>query len=431
MEIQRTTYLKKLIGRKENGLVKIITGVRRCGKSYLLFELYYKYLLSTGISDSNIIKISLDMSSFAKQRNPIELSNYIEEKIDDSNQFYVFIDEIQFCKKIPNPNLEGEFITFYDVLNELLHKRNLDIYITGSNSKMLSTDILTEFRGRGDEIRIHPLSFKEFYTAKGGDKNTALNEYLLFGGLPLILNRPSIESKISYLKQLFEETYLKDIVERKKIEREDVLSDLTNCLCSVTGSLTNIHNLTGTINSVFHSKKENQITDPTVKNYVDYLKDAFLFSEAKRYDVRGKKYFEFQSKFYCVDCGLRNVRLNMRQNEESHIMENVIYNDLIQRGFSVDVGVVESFTKTNGKTERIVREIDFVVNNGNSQCYIQSAFEMSSTEKIQTELKPFSIVNDSFKKIVVTRNELLPWYDENGIFHIGLVDFLLTEDFLF
>lgn len=429
MRIERSIYLNKIIERKQNDMVKVITGVRRCGKSYLLFELYYEYLLSQGIDDSKIIKISLDNNSFAKQRNPNELAIYVEERINGKELFFVFIDEIQFCKKIPNPDLEGDFITFYDVLNGFLQKKNLDVYITGSNSKMLSSDILTEFRGRGDEIRVFPLSFKEFYTAKGGDKNDALNEYMLFGGMPLILNRPSPELKITYLKQLFEETYFKDIIERKRIEREDILSNLTDCLCSSTGSLTNIHKLTATINSVHHNKKDTLVSDPTIKAYVDYLKDAFLFSEAKRYDVRGKKYFHSLSKFYCVDQGLRNVRLNMRQNEESHIMENVIYNDLIQRGCSVDVGVVESFTKgSSGKTERVVREIDFVVNNGNNQCYIQSAFEMRTPEKQISELKPFSIVNNSFKKILITRNELMPWYDENGIYHIGLIDFLLREE---
>lgn len=429
MKIERNNYLNKLIERRQNGMVKVITGVRRCGKSFLLFELYYEYLVSQGVEDSKIIKISLDNNAFAKQRNPNELAKYVEDRINNKDQFFLLIDEIQFCKKVPNPYLDGEFITFYDVLNGFLQRKNLDIYITGSNSKMLSSDILTEFRGRGDEVRIFPLSFKEFYAAKGGDKNAALNEFMLFGGLPLVLDRPSPESKIAYLKQLFDETYFKDIVERKHIEREDILSNITDCLCSSTGSLTNIHNLAATINSVQHNKKGSLVTDPTVKAYVNHLKDAFLFSEAKRYDVRGRQYFESKVKFYCVDQGLRNARLNMRQNEESHIMENVIYNDLVQRGCSVDVGVVESFTKdSNDKTERVVREIDFVVNSGNSQCYIQSAFEMGTPEKQVAELKPFNIINNSFKKIVVTRNELMPWYDENGIYHIGLIDFLLRDD---
>jgi len=428
MKIKRTSYLEKIIDRRRNGLVKIITGVRRSGKSYLLFELYYEYLLSQGVSDSSIIKISLDNNNFAKQRNPNELAKYVEERTIEKKEYYIFIDEIQLCGKIPNPYLGGDYITFYDVLNGFLQKKNLDIYITGSNSKMLSTDILTEFRGRGDEIRVFPLSFREFYEAKGESKEAAFNEYMLFGGMPLVLNYTSVETKISYLKQLFEETYFKDIIERKHIEREDILSNLTDCLCSSVGSLTNIHNLTATINSVQHNKKDNTITDPTIKAYIDYLKDSFLFSEAKRYNVRGKSYFSSQSKFYCIDQGLRNVRLNMRQNEESHIIENIIYNDLIQRGCAVDVGVVESFSKDeSNKTKRTVREIDFVVNSGNNQCYIQSAFEMPTKEKQEAELKPFSIVNNSFKKIIVTKNELMPWYDNNGIYHIGIIDFLLRD----
>ena len=431
MEIKRDLYLRKLIDRRKNGLVKIITGVRRCGKSYLLFELYYKHLLSQGTDEKSIIKISLDSNDFARLRNPNELSRYIEERTEGDRDFYIFIDEIQFCGKIPNPYLPGDFITFYDVLNGLLQKKNLDIYITGSNSKMLSSDVLTEFRGRGDEVRVYPLSFSEFYAAGGGEKNSALDEYMLFGGLPLIMERPSVESKINYLRQLFEETYFRDIVERNHIERGDILSNLTDCLCSSTGSLTNIHNLTQTINSVQHNKKGNLVSDPTVKSYVDHLKDAFLFSEARRYDVRGKRYFESQSKFYCVDTGLRNVRLNMRQNEETHLMENVIYNDLLRRGLSVDVGVVEQYSKSGeGKTQRRIREIDFVVSSGTNQCYIQSAFALSTGEKAEAELKPFSIINDSFKKIVVTRSELMPWYDDRGVYHVGLADFLLADEII-
>ena len=428
MDVERKVHLEKIIARRQNGLIKVITGVRRCGKSYLLFELYYRYLLSQNVPSASIIKLSLDNADFAKQRNPLELLKYITERANARDDFYVFIDEIQFCKKIPNPDLQGEFITFYDVLNSLLAKKNLDMYITGSNSKMLSTDILTEFRGRGDEIRLYPLSFAEFYAAKGGSKYDALSEYMLYGGLPLVLQRPTAESKVHYLKNLFEETYFKDIVERKKIEREDILALLTDSLCSSSGSLINPHTLTNTINSVQHNKADKRVTDVTVKNYLDYLKDAFLFTEARRYDVRGKKYFDSTSKLYCIDCGLRNARLNMRQNEETHIMENVIFNDLLQRGLSVDVGVVESFSKNaEGKTQRITREIDFVVNNGNAQYYIQSALSLDSPEKQVAELKPFSILNNSFKKIVVTRNELSPWYDEQGIYHIGLADFLLQE----
>lgn len=428
MRIERASYINKLVDRKGNGMVKIITGVRRCGKSFLLFELYYEYLLSIGVEEDQVIKVSLDTDSFVRERNPEELAKYIKERIDDKKEYYVFIDEIQYCKKIPNKYVDGEYITFYDVLNGFLQKKNLDIYITGSNSKMLSSDILTQFRGRGDEVRVFPLSFREFYTARGGDKNDALDEYMLYGGMPLVLNRPTQESKIAYLKQLFEETYLKDIVDRNQVEREDILSNLVDVLCSSAGSPTNIHNLAATINSVQHNKKESLVSDPTINTYVNHLKNAFLFSEAKRYDVRGKRYFDTNSKLYCVDQGLRNARLNMRQIEETRIMENIIYNDLLSRGYAVDVGVVESYTKDeNDKTKRISREIDFVVNNGNNRCYIQSAYALSSDEKREQELKPFSIINNSFRKIIITRSGLSPWYDDNGIYHIGLIDFLLQD----
>ncbi len=381
------------------------------------------------LKESSIIRIQLDSSTFAKERNPEKLAEYIEERITDKEDYYIHIDEIQFCGKIPNPYLEGGYITFYDVLNGLIRRQNLDIYITGSNSKMLSSDFFTEFRGRGDEVRVFPLSFCEFYAAKGDDRNSALNEYMLFGGMTLILSRTTEESKISYLKQLFEETYFKDIIERKHIERTDILSNLTDCIYSSIGSLTNVHNLANTINSVQHSKKDQLVSDATVKAYLDHLKDAFLFSEARRYDVKDRKYFETKSKLYCVDQGLRNARLNMRQNEESHIMENIIYNDLVQRGCSVDVGVVESFSKdSGGKAIRIVKEIDFVVNNGSNRCYIQSSLEMTDFGKQNKELSSLKAVNNSLKKIIVTRSELMPWYDDDGIYHIGLIDFLLRKD---
>ena len=307
----------------------------------------------------------------------------------------------------------------------------MDIYVTGSNSKMLSKDVLTEFRGRGDEVKVYPLSFREFYSAKGGSKEDSLKEYMLYGGMPFILSRPSAESKISYLKNLFEETYLKDIVERNRIRDQELLGSLIDEICSATGSLTNSTKLANTINSRFQNRKDNKVNNNTVASYLSHLEDAFLFKEAKRYDIRGKQYFNSNSKFYCVDVGLRNVRLNMRQNEETHIMENIVFNDLVQRGYSVDVGVLESFSKgANGKTVRSTREIDFVVNYGNAQCYIQSAFRMDIPEKERAELLPFNIVGNSFKKIVITRNGLSPWYDDNGIYHIGLCDFLLKESIL-
>lgn len=429
--IERPIYLKKLIDRKQNGLIKIITGVRRCGKSVLLFDLFFRHLIGAGILDRQIIRIQLDNSDFASLRNPLKLSEYIKSKISEDQDYFVFIDEIQLVKKVKNKDVEGDHITFYDVLNGLLAKKNLDIYVTGSNSKMLSKDVLTEFRGRGDEVKVYPLSFREFYSAKGGSKEDSLKEYMLYGGMPFILSRPSAESKISYLKNLFEETYLKDIVERNRIRDQELLGSLIDEISSATGSLTNSTKLANTINSRYQNRKDNKVNNNTVASYLSHLENAFLFKEAKRYDIRGKQYFNSNSKFYCVDVGLRNVRLNMRQNEETHIMENIVFNDLVQRGYSVDVGVLESFSKgANGKTVRSTREIDFVVNYGNAQCYIQSAYRMDTPEKERAELLPFNIVGNSFKKIVITRNGLSPWYDDNGIYHIGLCDFLLKESIL-
>ena len=429
--IERPIYLEKLIDRKQNGLIKIITGVRRCGKSVLLFDLFFRHLIGEGILDRQIIRIQLDNSDFASLRNPLKLSEYIKSKISEDQDYFIFIDEIQLVKKVKNRDVEGDHITFYDVLNGLLAKKNLDIYVTGSNSKMLSKDVLTEFRGRGDEVKVYPLSFREFYSAKGGSKEDSLKEYMLYGGMPFILSRPSAESKISYLKNLFAETYLKDIVERNRIRDQELLGSLIDEICSATGSLTNSTKLANTINSRYQNRKDNKVNNNTVASYLSHLENAFLFKEAKRYDIRGKQYFNSNSKFYCVDVGLRNVRLNMRQNEETHIMENIVFNDLVQRGYSVDVGVLESFSKgANGKTVRSTREIDFVVNYGNAQCYIQSAFRMDTPEKERAELLPFNIVGNSFKKIVITRNGLSPWYDDNGIYHIGLCDFLLKESIL-
>ena len=429
--IERPIYLKKLIDRKQNGLIKIITGVRRCGKSVLLFDLFFRHLIGEGILDRQIIRIQLDNSDFASLRNPLKLSEYIKSKISEDQDYFIFIDEIQLVKKVKNRDVEGDHITFYDVLNGLLAKKNLDIYVTGSNSKMLSKDVLTEFRGRGDEVKVYPLSFREFYSAKGGSKEDSLKEYMLYGGMPFILSRPSAESKISYLKNLFEETYLKDIVERNRIRDQELLGSLIDEICSATGSLTNSTKLANTINSRYQNRKDNKVNNNTVASYLSHLENAFLFKEAKRYDIRGKQYFNSNSKFYCVDVGLRNVRLNMRQNEETHIMENIVFNDLVQRGYSVDVGVLESFSKgANGKTVRSTREIDFVVNYGNAQCYIQSAYRMDTPEKERAELLPFNIVGNSFKKIVITRNGPSPWYDDNGIYPIGLCDFKLKESIL-
>ncbi|MCQ2063458.1 MAG: ATP-binding protein [Fibrobacter sp.] len=430
--IPRPVYLKKLIDRKNNGLVKVITGVRRCGKSVLLFDLFFRHLIESGVRDSQIIRIKLDNADYASLRNPLKLLEHVRRQLTEEGDHYLFIDEIQFVKKIRNKDLEGEHITFYDVLNSLMDIPNLDIYITGSNSKMLSRDILTEFRGRGDEVRVYPFSFREFHDAKLGDKESDLEEFMLYGGMPLVLSRPTAEAKISYLQNLFEETYLKDIVERNRVQNQDLLSTLTNEICSATGSLTSPNGLTRSINFEQKNKMESAVNVNTVTSYLNHLENAFLFREAKRYDIRGKRYFSSTSKYYCIDVGLRNARLNMRQNEYTHIMENVVYNDLVKRGFSVDVGVLETFSKDgNGKTIRIDREIDFIVNHGNFQCYIQSAFRMDDEKKIASETAPFKIVGDSFKKIVVTRFGTAPWYDDLGIYHIGLADFLLAGDELF
>ena len=340
----------------------------------------------------------------------------------------MLIDEVQYAisekelKDKDNPPL------LYSVLNGILRLGNVDIYVTGSNSKLLAKDVMTEFRGRGDEIKIFPLSFKEFLSASDKDKDAAFTDYMLYGGLPQVLLYDSFEDKAQYLSGLFRSTYLKDIIERNKIEREDVLDELTDVLCSATGSLTNLSNLANAINSRKHAKAENIVSENTVKAYTEYMQEAFLFSRARRYDIRGKAYFESQSKYYAIDTGLRNARLGFRQIEETHLMENVIYNYLIQQGFLVDVGMVEKYQKDkDGKRRREQYEIDFVVNKGMYQYYIQSAFTLDSKEKAQRELYPFSIVGNSFKKLVVTRSELIPHYDENGIIHVGIVDFLLGD----
>lgn len=429
MRIQRDFYLKQLIERHQNGQVKVITGTRRSGKSYLLFQLFFQYLINQEVSAKNIICIALDDVRYAALRNPIKLIKYIEERINESEDFYILIDEIQCCEKIKNKALDNAYITFYDVLNSLLRRSNLDVYVTGSNSKMLSTDILTEFRGRGDEIRVFPLSFSEFFQAKGGDKESALDEYLLFGGMPQLLNYTSVEAKISYLRRLFEKTYFTDIVERQKVQSEELLSQITDCLCSSTGSLTNIHTLTNTINSRYQTNAPTKIYDSQIKRYTDFLIQSYLFEKVKRFDVKGKRFIANEEKYYCVDVGLRNVRLNMRQIEPSRAMENVIFIDLLRRGCAVDVGIVESFSKNKEqKTIRTVREIDFVVNSISKRYYIQSAFSLDDADKIETEIKPLRLIRDGFQKIIVTRKEPLPFYDENGVFHIGLADFLLRQN---
>lgn len=426
MEIKRDSYLNQLISYRFDGLVKVITGIRRCGKSYLLKKLYKEYLLNHQVKEEQIISIELDLAKDIQFRDPLRLSSFVREKLSGTREeHYLFIDEIQMSDEVPNPyNLEGKKISFYDALNDLRSIPNLDVYVTGSNSKMLSSDILTEFRGRSDEIRVHPLSFSEYYSAVGGDKNEAFDDYAFYGGMPLILSRPNEGAKMQYLKSLFSEVYIKDIVERKKIERQDILEQILGLLCSSIGSLTNPAKLANTL----QSKQGISVSSNTIRAYIGHLEDAFLFSESKRYDVKGKAYFDSPNKYYCEDIGLRNARIGFRQQEMTHIMENILYNELMVRQFSVDVGVVYAREKNEkGNSVRTACEIDFVVNSGGKRTYIQSAYAMPTEEKTEIELRPFSLTGDSFPKILVRRDIGKRWYDDYGVLHINLIDFLLDK----
>lgn len=426
MEIQRDSYLKQLISYRFDGLVKVITGIRRCGKSYLLKKLYKDYLLNHQVKEEQIISIELDLAKDIQFRDPLHLSSFVREKLSGTREeHYLFIDEIQMSDEVPNPyNLEGKKISFYDALNDLRSIPNLDVYVTGSNSKMLSSDILTEFRGRSDEIRVHPLSFSEYYSAVGGDKNEAFDDYAFYGGMPLVLSRPNELAKMNYLKSLFSEVYIKDIVERKKIERQDILEQILDLLCSSIGSLTNPAKLANTL----QSKQGISVSPNTIRAYIGHLEDAFLFSESKRYDVKGKAYFDSPNKYYCEDIGLRNARIGFRQQEMTHIMENILYNELMVRQFSVDVGVVYAREKNEkGNSVRTAREIDFVINSGGKRTYIQSAYAMPTEEKTEIELRPFSLTGDSFPKVLVRRDIGKRWYDDYGVLHINLIDFLLDK----
>ena len=430
MILTRNFYLNKLIQHKNNERIKIVTGIRRCGKSFLLMNLFHSHLLNTGVHEDHIIAVSLEEYENRDLRNPDTLYKAILGRITDNEKYYILIDEAQLAiteDERKNPN---KMIALYGILNSFLHK-NTDVYITGSNSRFLSSDIRTEFRGRGDEIHITPLTFREFLQNTDKNPDDAFKEYLLYGGMPYLQHIQNPEEKINYLKELFNETYFKDIVERYKIERIDVLSELTDYLCSSVGYVTNVNKLKNSINSLKKSNKQDQVSYETVNSYIKYLKDSFLFSEVQRYDIIGKKHFESLSKFYCADHGLRNAKLNMRQNEETHLMENIIYNHLISFGYSVDVGIIEKRERADKESLKYRQyEIDFVVNRGSNQFYIQSAFSIDSDEKRSAELKPFSIINNSFKKIIVTRFGTLPWYDENGVLHISITDFLLRDDVL-
>ena len=429
--IARPDYLNKLISKKENGLIKMITGNRRCGKSYLLFTIYHEYLVSAGIDENQIIELALDETVNAKYRNPIELDSYIRSLVSDkSKQYYVFLDEIQKVDEIQNPYVDNpdSKITFVDTVLGLMKIKNVDLYITGSNSKMLSSDILTEFRDRGDEIRVYPLSFAEFYTSFKGDKNEAWKEYYTYGGMPLAVTKKTPEEKSKYLKDLFTGTYLKDVLERHTITNSTSdLEELLNIISSSIGSLTNPLNLSNTFKTV----KKRNLAPETISTYLDYFKDAFLIDSAVRYNIKGKKYISTPLKYYFVDVGLRNARLNFRQQEENHIMENIIFNELKIRGFDVDIGVIEHNTKdATGKSRRNFLEIDFVANRGSNRFYIQSALYVDTQEKREQETQSLNRIHDSFKKIVVVKDDIEPWQDDKGIQYIGIEQFLLEKDWL-
>lgn len=430
MEIKRDLYLKRLISYMWDGQVKVITGIRRCGKSYLLRTLFRNYLFEQGVKDNLILSFELDLAKDIRFRNPLELAKSVREQVEGKpEQYYLFVDEIQMSDEVPNPYYpSGKVITFYDALNDLKALPNLDIYVTGSNSRMLSSDILTEFRGRSDEIRVHPLSFAEYYSAVGGDKTAAFDDYAFYGGMPLILSRPDETAKMNYLKSLFSEVYLKDIVECKSIKREDILSSTLDLLCSSVGSLTNPNNIAKALNSKQKLAGENTVAPNTVKSYIGHLADAYLFEECRRFDVRGKNYFDYPNKYYCDDIGLRNARIGFRQQEMTHIMENIIYNELRIRGCEVDVGIVYSSEKNkSGQLAQVAREIDFIATRGSKKTYIQSVYALETEEKSITENKPFGLTGDSFPKIIVRHDIRKRWYDDKGILNIGIVDFLLDD----
>ena len=423
--INRDSYLNRLVRHRWNGEIKVITGIRRCGKSVLLFDLFYEYLLSQGVADDHIIKIELDQRRFYKFRNPITLCEYVESVVQAkaNEQFYLFIDEVQLTTKVVDKENGGIEVTIYDMLNELKAYKNLDVYVTGSNSKGLSKDIATEFRGRATQIHVFPLSFAEFYSYVGGDERKALDTYMLYGGMPRLLMLEDEKDKKDYLASLYSELYVKDIVERNKIEREDILNDILDFLASQISSLTNPNNIANAIASM----KKEKVNPTLVSNYVQFIMDSFLISMAKRYDVKGKTYFNYPNKYYYTDVGLRNARLNYRQYDPGHIMENIIYNELLQRGYTVDVGVV--YDRTNGgKTQK---EIDFVVNDADKKIYIQSAFRMDTEKKESAELLSLLLAKDFFKKIIVRMDIPHSFYDENGVFHCNFIDLLLGRVELF
>ena len=427
----RTQYLNKIISKKDNGRVKIITGLRRSGKSVLLFQLYRDWLISEGVHEDHIIALALDVLENVKYRNPMELDRYVRDRmIEDGEKYYILIDEIQFVSEIQNPYVDNPDarITFIDAVLGFMQMKNADVYVTGSNSKMLSSDILTQFRDRGDEIRVYPLSFAEFYNEYEGDKRGAWQDYYTYGGMPLTTALETHEEKSQYLKDLFDRTYIKDVLERHEIKNDtEVLAILLDVLASGIGSLTNPTKLANT----FKSERQISIGSETIEKYIGYFEESFLITKAVRYDVKGRKYISTPAKYYYTDLGLRNARLGFRQLEEPHIMENVLYNDLIRRGMNVDIGVVEYNTKDPaGKKIRKQLEVDFVVNKGDKRFYIQSALSIADPEKKEQEIESLKRIPDSFSKIVVVRDYLKPWQDENGITYVGIEHFLLNEDLL-
>jgi len=407
-EIKRDHYLQKLIKRRTNGLIKIVTGIRRCGKSYLLDPMFRNYLLESGIPKDHIIKIELDRIANKKYYNdPEAFDEYVHSLIKDDNQYYLILDEVQLVSD------------FESVLNGLLYDGNIDIYITGSNSKFLSSDVITEFRGRGDQIHLQPLSFSEYYNAVGGDKLERWSEYLTFGGMPLVLSRKTDLEKMDYLKDLFNQTYFTDIVDRNQIKRLDVLDAMVNLLASSVGSLTNPQK----IHDTFKSKGTKELSINTINSYLSYLEDAFIIKKTLRYDVKGRKYINTPQKYYFADLGIRNACLNFRQQEESHLMENAIYNELLVRGYNVDVGVVE----IREGNKRIQTEVDFICNQGSNRYYVQSALNLDTPDKTSQESRPLNNIRDSFKKIIIVKGNMKPWHTEDGILVIGLLDFLLDQ----
>ncbi len=424
MEIKRDWYLGRLINRMNNGMIKVITGIRRCGKTYLMFHLFYDYLIQSGVPENNIITVPLDDADFAEYTDPQKMYGYIKSKMTDPGQkYFVFIDEAQYAitkEEMKNPDIP---IRLYGVLNGLIRKDNVDVYVTGSNSKFLSTDVMTEFRGRGDEIHIAPLSFSEFVPAFEGNRLDAWREYTLYGGMPHILSERDDQSKSEYLNRLNREIYVRDILERYGIRNGNGMEELMKILSSVIGSLTNAQKISDT----FKSNGIKGITMPTIANYLIYLQESFVIQKAERYDIKGRKYINTPSKYYYSDIGLRNALLNFRQYEETHIMENVIYNELIYRGYNVDVGVVEL---RSGDGSRKQLEVDFIANQGNKRYYIQSAFALPDQEKLDQEQASLVRISDSFKKIIVVHSNTPVWRNDQGILIINLYDFLLNGESL-